>query len=104
MLIDIGCPGHVHRLLFTRVILYICVGIDGTRGFKTRSDETRKKWKMFLVLYDYDNNTINPTPMKNKGYKEMVCAYDLLIHALIDRGSKPLLQFQGPLHCRALLL
>jgi hypothetical protein len=30
--------------------------------------------------------------MKNRGYKEMVCAFDLLIQSLIMRGVRPLLQ------------
>jgi hypothetical protein len=45
-----------------------------------------------LILYDYDSNSILSTPMKNRGDKEMVRAFDLLIQYLILRGLKPLLQ------------
>jgi hypothetical protein len=45
-----------------------------------------------LILYDYDSNSILSVPMKNRGDKEMVRAFDLLIQFLILRGLKPLLQ------------
>jgi hypothetical protein len=45
-----------------------------------------------LILYDYDGNSILSTPMNNRGDKEMVRAFDLLIQSLIIRGLKPLLQ------------
>jgi hypothetical protein len=45
-----------------------------------------------LILYDYDSNSILSAPMKNRGDKEMVRAFDLLIQSLILRGLKPLLQ------------
>jgi hypothetical protein len=46
-----------------------------------------------LILYDYDSNSILSAPMKNRGDKEMVRAFDLLIQSLILRGLKPLLQY-----------
>jgi hypothetical protein len=45
-----------------------------------------------LILYDYDSNSILSAHMKNRGDKEMVRAFDLLIQSLILRGLKPLLQ------------
>jgi hypothetical protein len=48
--------------------------------------------KYMLILYDYDNNSILSAPMKNRGDKEMVRAFDLLIQSLILPGLKPLLQ------------
>jgi hypothetical protein len=45
-----------------------------------------------LILYDYDRNSILSAPMKNRGDKEMVRAFDFLIQSLILRGLKPLLQ------------
>jgi hypothetical protein len=45
-----------------------------------------------LILYAYDSNSILSAPMRNKGDKEMVRAFDLLIQSLILRGLKPLLQ------------
>jgi hypothetical protein len=48
--------------------------------------------KYMLILYDYDSNIILSAPMKNRGDKEMVRAFDLLIQSLILRGLKPLLQ------------
>jgi hypothetical protein len=48
--------------------------------------------KYMLILYDYDSNSILSAPMKNRGDKEMVRAFDLLIQSLILRGLKPLLQ------------
>jgi hypothetical protein len=48
--------------------------------------------KCMIILYDYDSNRILSAPMKNKGDKEMVRAFDLLIKSLILLGLKPLLQ------------
>jgi hypothetical protein len=48
--------------------------------------------KYMLILYEYDRNSILSAPMKNRGDKEMVRAFDLLIQSLILRGLKPLLQ------------
>jgi hypothetical protein len=45
-----------------------------------------------LILYDYDSNSILSAPTKNRGEKEMLRAFDLLIQSLILRGLKPLLQ------------
>jgi hypothetical protein len=45
-----------------------------------------------LVLYDYDSNRFLSVPMKSRGDKEMVHAFDLLIHSLIVPGLPPLLQ------------
>jgi hypothetical protein len=48
--------------------------------------------KYILILYDYDRNSVLSAPMKNRGDKEMVRAFDLLIQSLIIRGLKPSLQ------------
>jgi hypothetical protein len=48
--------------------------------------------KYMLILYGYASNSILSTPMKNRGDKEMVRAFDFLIQSLILRGLKPLLQ------------
>jgi hypothetical protein len=48
--------------------------------------------KYMLILYDYDSNSILSAPMNNRGDKEMVRAFDLLIQYLILRGLKHLLQ------------
>jgi hypothetical protein len=48
--------------------------------------------KYMLIMYDYDSNIILSAPMKNRGDKEMVRAFDLLIQSLILHGLKPLLQ------------
>jgi hypothetical protein len=48
--------------------------------------------KYMLILYDYDSNSILSVPMKNRGDKEMVRAFDFLIQSLILHGLKPLLQ------------
>jgi hypothetical protein len=45
-----------------------------------------------LILYDYDSNIFLCSPMKNRGDKEMVRAFDLLIQSLIIRGLRPSLQ------------
>jgi hypothetical protein len=45
-----------------------------------------------LILYDYDSNIILSAPMKNRGDKEMVRTFDILIQSLILRGLKPLLR------------
>jgi hypothetical protein len=48
--------------------------------------------KYILILYDYDSNSLLSAPMKNRGDKEMVRAFDFLIQSLIVRGLKPHLQ------------
>jgi hypothetical protein len=48
--------------------------------------------KYILILYDYDSNSVLSSPMKNRGDKDMVRAFDLLIQSLIIRGLKPSLQ------------
>jgi hypothetical protein len=48
--------------------------------------------KIHINLYDYDISIIVSTPMKNRGDKEMVRAFDFLIQSLIVRGLKPHLQ------------
>jgi hypothetical protein len=37
--------------------------------------------KYMLIPYDYDSNSILSAPMKNRGDKEMVRAFDLLIQS-----------------------
>jgi hypothetical protein len=39
--------------------------------------------KYILILYDYDSNRVLYAPMKNRGDKSMVQAFDLLIQSLI---------------------
>jgi hypothetical protein len=48
--------------------------------------------KHILVLYDCDSNSFLSAPMKNRGDKEMVRAFDFLSQSLIVRGLKPHLQ------------
>jgi hypothetical protein len=48
--------------------------------------------KYILILYDYDSNSVLSAPMKNRGDKDMVRAFDLLIQSLIICGLKPSLQ------------
>jgi hypothetical protein len=48
--------------------------------------------KYILILYDYDSNIVLSAPMKNRGDKEMVRAFDFLIQSLILRRLKPHLQ------------
>jgi hypothetical protein len=48
--------------------------------------------KYILILYDYDSNIVLSVPMKKRGDKEMVRAFDLLIQPLIIRGLRPSLQ------------
>jgi hypothetical protein len=48
--------------------------------------------KYILILYDYDSNSVLSAPTKNRGDKDMVHAFDLLIQSLIIRGLKPHLQ------------
>jgi hypothetical protein len=45
--------------------------------------------KYILILYDYDSNIVLFAPMKNRGYKEMVRAFDVLIQSLIIHGLQP---------------
>jgi hypothetical protein len=48
--------------------------------------------KYILILYDYDSNIVLSAPMKNRGDKDMVRAFDLLIQSLVIRGLKSFLQ------------
>jgi hypothetical protein len=48
--------------------------------------------KYVLVLYDYYTNNILTEPMKNRGDKDMVRAYNKIIQELIYHGFKPRLQ------------
>jgi hypothetical protein len=48
--------------------------------------------KCIFILCDYESNIIISAPMKNRGDKGMVRAFDLLIQSLIIRGLKPSLQ------------
>jgi hypothetical protein len=48
--------------------------------------------KYILIIYDYDSNNVLSVPMKNRGDKDMVRAFDLLIQSLIICGLKPHLQ------------
>jgi hypothetical protein len=45
--------------------------------------------KYILILYDYDSNIVLSAPMKNRGDKDMIRAFDILIQSLIIRGLKP---------------
>jgi hypothetical protein len=48
--------------------------------------------KQILILYEYDSNSVLSAPMKNRGDKYMVRAFELLIKSLIICGLKPSLQ------------
>jgi hypothetical protein len=48
--------------------------------------------KSILILYDYEKNSVLSASMKNRGDKDMVRAFDLLIRYLIIRGLRPSLQ------------
>jgi hypothetical protein len=45
-----------------------------------------------LIMYDYDSNSFLSAPMKNRGDKDMVRDFDLLVQSLIIHGLKPSLQ------------
>jgi hypothetical protein len=45
--------------------------------------------KYILILYDYDSNSVLSAPMKNRGDKETVCVFDLLIQSLIIHRLQP---------------
>jgi hypothetical protein len=62
---------------------------DLTGRFTTTSPSGNK---YILIFYDYDSNSFLSAPMKNRGDKEMILAFDLLIQSLIIRGLKPHLQ------------
>jgi hypothetical protein len=62
---------------------------DITGRFPTTSLSEKK---YILILYDYDINSVLSAPMKNRGDKEIVRAFDFLIQSLIIRGLKPHLQ------------
>jgi hypothetical protein len=48
--------------------------------------------KYILILYYYDSNSVLSAPIKNRGDKDMVRAFDLLIQSLIICGLKPSVQ------------
>jgi hypothetical protein len=45
--------------------------------------------KYISILCYYDSNRILSAPMKDRGEKEMVRAFDLLIQSLVIRGLRP---------------
>jgi hypothetical protein len=63
--------------------------LDLTGRFPTTSLSGNK---YILILYDYDSNSVLSAPMKNRGDKEMVKAFDLIIQSLIIRGLNSHLQ------------
>jgi hypothetical protein len=63
--------------------------IDLTGRFPTTSLSGKK---YILILYDYDINRVLSAPMKNRGDKDMIRAFALLVQSLIIRGLKPHLQ------------
>jgi hypothetical protein len=79
---DIGKTGFV----YATIVEAEQIRRDLTGRFPTTS---AKGNKYILVLYDYDTNNILTEPMKNRGDKEMVRAYNKLIQELIDHGFKP---------------
>jgi hypothetical protein len=48
--------------------------------------------KYILIMYDYDRNSVLSDPMKHRGDKEIVQAFDYLIQSLIICSLKPHLQ------------
>jgi hypothetical protein len=60
---------------------------DLTGRFPTTSLSGKK---YILILYDYDSNSVLSAPVNDRGDKDMVRAFDLLIQSLIIRGLKPL--------------
>jgi hypothetical protein len=63
--------------------------MDLAGRFPTKSHSGNK---YLLVLYDYERNSVLSAPMKNRGDKEMVSVFYLLIQSLIVSGLRPLLQ------------
>jgi hypothetical protein len=62
---------------------------DLTGRFSTTSLSANK---YILILYDYDSSSVLSDPMKNRGDKDIIRAFDVLIQSLIIRGLKPHLQ------------
>jgi hypothetical protein len=78
-----------YRYVYAAIMETGQIYTDLTGGFPTMSHSGNK---YILVLYDYDSNSFLSTPMKNRGDKNMVRAFDLLIQSLIMCGLRPLLQ------------
>jgi hypothetical protein len=76
---DIGKTGFVYETIVEAGHTHI----DLTGRFPTTSAKGKK---YVLVLYDYDTNNILTEPMKNRGDKEMVRAYNKHIQELIAHG------------------
>jgi hypothetical protein len=62
---------------------------DLTRRFQTTSISVNKR---ILILCDYESTSVLSDHMKNRGDKEIVRTFDLLIQSLIVRGLRPSLQ------------
>jgi hypothetical protein len=77
------------NFMFSAVMVTNQIYTDLTGRFPTTSLSGNK---YILILYDYDSNSVLSAPMKNRGDKDMVRAFDLLIQSLIIRGLKPHLQ------------
>jgi hypothetical protein len=48
--------------------------------------------KYVLIPYDYDTSNVLTEPMKSRGHRDMVMAYNKLIQELVDHGFQPRLQ------------
>jgi hypothetical protein len=62
---------------------------DLTGRFPTTSS---RGYKYILVLYDYDGNSIQAEPMKNKSDAEAIGAYSRIYDELTSKGLKPKFQ------------
>jgi hypothetical protein len=75
--------------VYTAIVEANQIYTDLTDRFPTTSLSGNK---YILVLYDYGSTAITTEAMKNRGNKEMVRAYEVLIRAPMDRGLKPCLR------------
>jgi hypothetical protein len=75
--------------VYTTIVEANEIYTDLTGRFSTTSLSGNR---YILVFYDYDSTTITTEAMKNRGEKEMLRSYKVLIRALMDRGLKSLLR------------
>jgi hypothetical protein len=76
---------YVYRVIMETGQIYTYL----TGRFPTTSHSGNK---YIPVLYEIDSSSVLSAPIKNRGDKEMVSTFDLLIQSLIMSGLGPLLQ------------
>jgi hypothetical protein len=83
---------HTSRKEQTNAVYAAIHGIEGHTYTDTtgRFPKTSSRgYKYILVIYDYDGNSIQAEPMKNRSDAEAIRAYSKIYDELTSKGLKP---------------